>query len=410
MKRTLKITSGLLASTILLSGYNGEKVTVATEIAKVNVETGNQNVKAQLTEKDGKNYVVVTATKDVNNLSVRAKASNNQTFVFKQASLKAGESVSFELEIVAEQAEKQKQLPKTSVVRETLKLNGMIKGYSVEATISYDVDKPEVEQPKKLEENKSTPEIAKPSNEAAQGEDVAPKAPVSEEPKSEETNNAVVNNENGEQAEEPKTEAPVVAEPKEEVQPVETPQPEVKEEPKQETNKVAETVDVNKVSNVQPTNNVLRTARPTVQVTNPVVSQPQATVQGNEESAEAAKVLQQLNAHRAANGLPALAVNNSLLAGAEVRANEFATKVKSGIPSGMALHTRLDGSSWITAFAGLGARGENLAYSMNGAQGMMNFWKTSASHNAAMLNPNFTSVAIKVVKVGNQYYGVQIFA
>ncbi|MBF0714594.1 hypothetical protein HZY83_07910 [Gemella sp. GH3] len=412
MKRTLKITSGLLASTILLSGYNGEKITVAAGVETVNVETANPNVKAQLIEKDGKNYVVVTATKDVNNLSVRAKASNNQTFVFKQASLKAGESVSFELEIVAEKTEKQKQLPKTSVVRETLKLDGFVKKYKLETTISYDVEVPEtVEQPKINKKEEVKPEV---SNEITTPVEpsAAPVVENKEEAKTEDKHEVEAPKE--EPAVEPVQEAPKNETPVTE----EAPKEEVKPAPAvvTEEDKVSETVNVNKVSNevkVASTTAVaspLRSVQPAVQVAKPVVTAPQTTVQGTDEATVAAQVFQQLNAHRLANGLPALTVNNALLAGAEVRANELATKVKSGVPSGMGLHTRLNGSSWITAFSGLGARGENLAYSMYGAQGMMNFWKNSASHNAAMLNKNYTSVAIKVVKVGNNYYGVQIFA
>ena len=134
-----------------------------------------------------------------------------------------------------------------------------------------------------------------------------------------------------------------------------------------------------------------------------------APVDGNFDDNVAQEVFEALNAHRMANGLSALSYNSANNNGAMVRANEFSIKAKRGYGSPMELHVRLDGSPFYTAFEGGQARGENLAYAYNGTAGMMGFWKSSPSHNAAMLNPNYTQVAIKVLYSDGQYYGVQIF-
>lgn len=132
-------------------------------------------------------------------------------------------------------------------------------------------------------------------------------------------------------------------------------------------------------------------------------------IEGTFDEAVALEVIAQLNAHRRAHGLPDLAVNPVFDDGTELRAQEFSVLARRGYNNPMELHKRLDGSDWHTAFPG-GVLSENVAYAYNGADGMMGFWKSSPSHNAAMLNPRHTAVTVKVFYTGGQYYGVQIFS
>lgn len=144
---------------------------------------------------------------------------------------------------------------------------------------------------------------------------------------------------------------------------------------------------------------------------NNVTEENNSVVEESPFSSEVAEqIFNELNVYRNYYGLNSLSLNESLGSGTETRAVEFATKVMYGYSNPFDLHYRLNGEYWLTAFNGFNVLAENLSYSTDGAEGMMSFWKSSASHNAAMLNPYYTSVSIKVYYYNGVYYGVQIFS
>lgn len=97
MKKTLKVTTGILVGALTFTGTTNLNEATAQGVVKINVEEKNDNITTQIIEENGKNYITVTAHKDVNNVYVRAKASNNQNFVFKLEKLSAGKTEKFEV-------------------------------------------------------------------------------------------------------------------------------------------------------------------------------------------------------------------------------------------------------------------------------------------------------------------------
>lgn len=359
MNKKVKLTSGILAGALLFSNFSGLDITKATEPLTLNVQTQNNNLVAQLVKEDGKNYILVKALKDVQNIAIRANASNNQTFVFKHSELKQGESVKFELDLeeVKQEVPSQKVLPKTDIVREKLELRGVVKTFNVVATISYDVnvEKPaEVVETPKMEEPKMTEEV---SNESKIEE-----KEVEETPKEPET--------------------PMVSE---------------------------EVTNTSEVSMRAASLPVVTTRSASVE--NNVVAKPVVAsyTEGNYNEQAAQEILVLVNQYRKSKGLKELTLNRNLDSGTVVRLNEFVQAVNSG-KSGQDLHARPTGAKWFTAFSGLGkVVSENLATSKNGSVGLVNWWKSSSSHNAAMIDPKATNVSIKVVENNGRYYGIQIF-
>lgn len=101
-------------------------------------------------------------------------------------------------------------------------------------------------------------------------------------------------------------------------------------------------------------------------------------------------ILNLLNAYRQENGFPALTMTESLNGVAQIRACE-ASQYWS--------HTRPDGRELVTVFQEAGIYGncaENLAYGCTSAEEFMEGWKASSSHNATMLNGNYTKVGIAI--------------
>lgn len=101
-------------------------------------------------------------------------------------------------------------------------------------------------------------------------------------------------------------------------------------------------------------------------------------------------ILNLLNAYRQENGLSALTMTDALNGVAQIRAAE-ASQYWS--------HTRPDGRDLVTVFQEAGIYGncaENLAYGCNSAEEFMEGWKASSSHNATMLNGNYSKVGIAI--------------
>jgi uncharacterized protein YkwD len=96
-----------------------------------------------------------------------------------------------------------------------------------------------------------------------------------------------------------------------------------------------------------------------------------------------------VNEARAARGLNALALDETLCAAAEVRAEEVLRRFS---------HTRPDGASWLTAFRDFeisyGVAGENIAKGFNNSQAVFNAWMNSSGHRANILNPNYTHMGL----------------
>ena len=108
-----------------------------------------------------------------------------------------------------------------------------------------------------------------------------------------------------------------------------------------------------------------------------------------------AEVIAKVNEIRVANGLNTLRYDASLEASADVRADELTVRFS---------HTRPDGSDWYTANPDL-MYGENLADGYNTADAVVNAWMASPEHEANILKPDFTTVAVSTaVKNGKTYW------
>lgn len=413
MKKKIKLTSGILAGTLLLTNFNvfEQEVAKATEAHSLLLHTENKNILTSIVEENGEQFLIVQATEPVENISVSVKVSNNQIFVFKHKDLGIGESVKFKLDLELPKQDNKRALPKTEVVRQYLQLEGNVKGLELSATISYDIvqntlptaidsakeETKEVEKEKEVTNEVVNNEVASEETSNADvttnGENstesvVANVESIAEPVANNDTSVTPANSEAEDKAEtqvEPVAAAPAEVAPASVVEPA----------PAEVAPTPVAAPAVTEIRSVRRARSVDFTP------TTPVVN-------GNYNEVVANELFNQLNAYRAEKGLAPLTVNYSLVSGAQVRAQEFATKVVNSI--GGDLHSRLDNSSWYTAFNGLGyVKAENLVYN-NSATEMMNWWKGSAPHNAAMLNPEHKSVTIQVVEVNGTYYGVQIFS
>lgn len=115
-------------------------------------------------------------------------------------------------------------------------------------------------------------------------------------------------------------------------------------------------------------------------------------------SAEAKAVLSIVNEERRAAGVGALTWESSLVSYATTRARE-ASELWS--------HTRPNGKSSLDYE---GANGENLAYGTDfTAEDVMIGWMDSPDHRENILDPDFTSIAVACVEIGDYYYWCQIF-
>jgi uncharacterized protein YkwD len=112
--------------------------------------------------------------------------------------------------------------------------------------------------------------------------------------------------------------------------------------------------------------------------------------------------LELINAYRGSNGLAPLSLNYQLGAAADYHSYDMATNNYFD-------HYLFDGTDPATNMRNFGytgsITGENIAAGMATAQEVLIAWQNSPSHNAGMLNPNFTEIGIGRVYGEGSYYG-----
>lgn len=114
------------------------------------------------------------------------------------------------------------------------------------------------------------------------------------------------------------------------------------------------------------------------------------------------KVLELTNKHRVSQGLPALIIDQSLMAHAQKRAEEIV-----GYYDGTD-HTRPDGSSFSTGLNGGGA--ENIAHSQVIGDEAVEEWILSAGHRQNIEDASYTKIGIGIVYSASRgLHWVQIF-
>ena len=127
--------------------------------------------------------------------------------------------------------------------------------------------------------------------------------------------------------------------------------------------------------------------------------------QGNTQNQGAQAVIQQVNAARARNGLPALKSDAAMNRAASQRAAELAKKFS---------HTRPNGSRGLTILSEMGVSyrtaGENIAAGQTSAQMVMSAWMGSSGHRATILSSRFGRIGVGQVVVNGRNYWVQLFA
>ncbi len=109
-----------------------------------------------------------------------------------------------------------------------------------------------------------------------------------------------------------------------------------------------------------------------------------------------------INDYRAANGLPRLQLSASLSGAADYHSVDMANKNYFS-------HTLANGVTWLQNIANFGYtyntyQGENIAAGNQSASATFDQWRNSPSHNATMLNPNFTAIGIGRAYNGNATY------
>jgi uncharacterized protein YkwD len=107
--------------------------------------------------------------------------------------------------------------------------------------------------------------------------------------------------------------------------------------------------------------------------------------------AEEVAFLGLINEHRAANGLPPLAMSPTLTTAARLHSQDMAANNYFD-------HTGLNGSTFSQRIAAAGYPGgttaENIFAGSANASGAMESWKNSPGHNANMLNPAYAAIGI----------------
>jgi uncharacterized protein YkwD len=117
-------------------------------------------------------------------------------------------------------------------------------------------------------------------------------------------------------------------------------------------------------------------------------------------------LLQRLNALRIQNGLPTVTLNSALTAAAQRHSQDMA---KTGNIS----HTGSDGSApeqRLRAAGYPGGAGEEAIYGGRAAvDDAWYFWTTDRGHANMLLKPEYTTVGIAVVSVGDRNYYTMVF-
>ena len=124
----------------------------------------------------------------------------------------------------------------------------------------------------------------------------------------------------------------------------------------------------------------------------------QVTVSGMTYYDEAFEVLAIVNEERAAQGLPPLAMDKSLLESAMLRAGEIGLYYS---------HTRPDGTVCFTVNDK--AWGENIAIGYTSAADVMDGWMNSEGHRNNILNNRWSSIGIGCMEINNMLCWVQLF-
>ena len=122
------------------------------------------------------------------------------------------------------------------------------------------------------------------------------------------------------------------------------------------------------------------------------------SITGNVGYTQAYQVLDLVNSQRAANGLSALVMDETLLDLAMTRASEIAVCYT---------HTRPDGSTVFEMNSKINA--ENIAAGYNSASSVMTGWMNSQGHRANILTSNFKTIGIGCFRIEGVYYWVQVF-
>lgn len=132
----------------------------------------------------------------------------------------------------------------------------------------------------------------------------------------------------------------------------------------------------------------------------------QVTVSGTEYYDVAKEIVDQVNAERAKENLPALTY--------DVKLSEVSMK-RAAETSILWSHIRPDGSNWytITSTTILGSTwGENILADNSAspsASRAVNAWLGSSSHKASMMSESYKTIGVGVIRVGNANYYVQNF-
>lgn len=109
-------------------------------------------------------------------------------------------------------------------------------------------------------------------------------------------------------------------------------------------------------------------------------------------------VINQTNAERAKQGLPALRVDAELMSAAQIRAEEISRKFS---------HTRPNGKTGSSVTAA--ARNENIARGHGSPDRVMAAWLTSDSHRRNLLARGYGSIGAACLEIGGVTYWVQMF-
>ena len=141
------------------------------------------------------------------------------------------------------------------------------------------------------------------------------------------------------------------------------------------------------------------TAAPTAKPTAVPTAKPTAAPRtGASRTDLASRVVEQVNAERAKQGLSPLRVNAELTRAACVRAGEIVQRFS---------HTRPDGSAWNTVSGA--AYGENIAMGQNSVDKVMAAWMTSQGHRENILRASYGSIGVCAYAYDGVLYWVQLF-
>jgi uncharacterized protein YkwD len=135
--------------------------------------------------------------------------------------------------------------------------------------------------------------------------------------------------------------------------------------------------------------------------TPPVTTTTTVTSTGVSVSSMASEILQRLNTLRAQNGLQPVALNSALTAAAQRHSQDMA---KTGNIS----HTGSDGTTPEQRMRAAGYAGGTGEEALYGGRATVDdawyFWTTDKGHANMLLKPEYTTVGIAVVNVGDRYY------